>query len=129
MAEKQPTSQTKTPDSSLNPVHRGVERRYRALLEFLADPVFVVDVRGRISYLNPAFMKVFGWTLEELEGKHIPFVPEHLKEETRQGIKRLLIEKVIHGFETKRLTKDGKVLDVVLDGAIYFDEDKNLAGQ
>ena len=129
MAAKQPTIQTKTPDSSLNPAYQSVERRYRALLEFLPDPVFVVDIRSRISYLNPAFMKVFGWNLEELEGKQIPFVPEHLKEETRDGIKRLLIEKVIHGFETKRLTKDGKILDVVLDSAIYFDEDKNLAGQ
>ncbi|MBU1712222.1 MAG: PAS domain S-box protein [Proteobacteria bacterium] len=129
MAAKQPTIQTKTPDSSLNPAYQSVERRYRALLEFLPDPVFVVDIRSRISYLNPAFMKVFGWNLEELEGKHIPFVPEHLKEETREGIKRLLIEKVIHGFETKRLTKDGKIIDVVLDSAIYFDEDKKLAGQ
>ncbi|MFO7667448.1 MAG: PAS domain S-box protein [Desulfobacterales bacterium] len=129
MDRKQPTTQTKTPSNSSENAHRSVERRYRALLEFLPDPVFVVDVRGRISYLNPAFMKIFGWNLEELEGKHIPFVPDHLKEDTRQGIKRLSIEKVIHGFETKRLTKNGKVLDVVLDGAIYFDEDKNLAGQ
>jgi len=129
MARKQPTTQTKPPDSSLDTAHRSVERRYRALLEFLPDPVFVVDIRGKISYLNPAFMKTFGWNLEELEGKHIPFVPEHLKEETRQGINRLSVEKVIHGFETKRLTKDGKVLDVVLDGAIYFDENNNLAGQ
>ena len=129
MARKKPTTQTKRPGTPPDTAHRSVERRYRALLEFLPDPVFVVDIRGRISYLNPAFMKIFGWNLEELEGKHIPFVPEHLKEETRQGIKRLLTEKVIHGFETKRLTKDGKILDVVLDGAIYFDEDKILAGQ
>jgi PAS domain S-box-containing protein len=129
MAGKKLKNRSQPSNSALNPAYHSVERRYRALLEFLPDPVFVVDVRGRISYLNPAFMKIFGWNLEELEGKHIPFVPEHLKEETRQGIKRLLIEKVIHGFETKRLTKDGKVLDVILDGAIYFDEDKKLAGQ
>ncbi|RPJ16241.1 MAG: PAS domain S-box protein [Desulfobacteraceae bacterium] len=128
MAGKKQTTKTST-ISSADTAYRSVERRYRALLEFLPDPVFVVDVRGRISYLNPAFMKTFGWNLEELEGKHIPFVPAHLKEETRQGIRRLQIEKVIHGFETKRLTKDGKIIDVVLDGAIYFDEDKNLAGQ
>jgi len=129
MAGKQPTTQTKSPGSSVNKADSGADKRYRALLEFLPDPVFVVDVKGRISYLNPAFMKVFGWNLEELEGKHIPFVPDHLKEETRQGIRRLLNEKVIHGFETKRLTKEGKILDVILDGALYFDEDKRLAGQ
>jgi PAS domain S-box-containing protein len=129
MAGKKQTAQTKPSAGSINPAYRSAEKRYRALLEFLPDPVFVVDTRGRISYLNPAFMKIFGWNLEELEGKHIPFVPEHLKEETRQGIKRLLAEKVVHGFETKRLTRDGKVLDVVLDSAVYFDEDKNPAGQ
>jgi PAS domain S-box-containing protein len=105
------------------------EQRYRAFLEFLPDPVFVFNLDSTVSYLNPAFERVFGWTLEELEGKIIPFVPEALKSETRHGIERLFREKVIHGFETQRYTKDGRLLDIIIDGAVFYDTDDQPAGQ
>ncbi|UCF95189.1 MAG: PAS domain S-box protein [Desulfobacterales bacterium] len=108
---------------------RRAEQRYRAFLEFLPDPVFVFNLDSTVSYLNPAFEKVFGWTLAELEGKIIPFVPDSQKEETRIGIQRLFQDKVIHGFETKRLTKDGRILDILIDGAIFYDMDNAPAGQ
>ena len=105
------------------------ERRYRAFLEFLPDPVFVFNMDSTVSYLNPAFERVFGWTLKELEGKRIPFIPEDEKDRTRAGIKRLFAEKVLHGFETRRSTRDGRILDIVVDGAIFYDAQDNPAGQ
>lgn len=105
------------------------EQRYRAFLNFLPDPVFVFNLDSTVSYLNPAFEKVFGWTLKELEGRHIPFVPERLKEETREGLKHLLAERVIYGIETQRLTRDGRLLDIVINGAIFYDEAGEPAGQ
>ncbi len=108
---------------------RRAKNRYRAFLKFLPDPVFVFNLDRTVVYLNPAFEKVFGWTLKELKGKHIPFVPYFLKEETCQGIKRLLEEKAVHGFETKRLTKDGRLLDIIIDGAVFLDENNEPAGQ
>ncbi|MGE5842536.1 MAG: GAF domain-containing protein, partial [Deltaproteobacteria bacterium] len=70
----------------------------------------------------------FGWTLEELEGKRIPFVPEGLEQETRDGIKRLYAERVIMHFETRRLTKDGRILDVVIRAAVFFESKDEPAG-
>jgi PAS domain S-box-containing protein len=110
-------------------ISRQAERRYRAFLKFLPDPVFVFNLDGTVSYLNPAFEKVFGWTLSELEGRRVPFVPEDQKEATRKGIERLLREKVIHGFESQRLTKDGRTLDMVIDGAIFYNNANQPAGQ
>lgn len=106
-----------------------LEQRYRAFLEFLPDPVFVFNLDNTVSYLNPAFEKVFGWSLAELEGKIIPFVPESVKEQTRMGIEKLYAENVIHGFETQRLTRDGRLLDIVVDGAIFYDDFGRPAGQ
>lgn len=103
--------------------------RYRAFLDFLPDPVYVVSPDKTVSYLNPAFEAVFGWTLEELKGKRFPFVPEHLKEQTRQVIRRLYEEKVVHGFETQRITKDGRLLEVVVEGALFYDDGGRPAGQ
>ena len=108
---------------------RRAERRYRAFLEFLPDPVFVFNLDHTVSYLNPAFERVFGWTLAELEGQRIPFVPDSEKKATRAGIKKLFTDKVLHGFETRRLTKDGRILDIVVDGAIFYDAEENPAGQ
>jgi PAS domain S-box-containing protein len=108
---------------------RRAEQRYRAFLKFLPIPVFVFNLDNTVSYLNPAFEEVFGWRYEERVGQKIPFVPENLKEQTIEGIRRLHKEKVIHGFETKRLTKDGRLLDIIVDGAILFDEAGRPAGQ
>ncbi|RJQ57130.1 MAG: PAS domain S-box protein [Desulfobacteraceae bacterium] len=104
------------------------ERRYRSFLDFLPDPVFAFHLDGTVEYLNPAFVKVFGWTLEELKGKRIPFIPDSLKEETRIGMQRLLKEKVVRGVETKRLTKDGRLLDISLDGGIFYETEDDPSG-
>jgi len=108
---------------------RRAERRYRAFLKFLPDPVFVFNLDSTVVYLNPAFEKVFGWTLEELKGKHIPFVPDYLSEETSQGIQRLFEKKIVQGLESRRLTKDGRMLDIIIDGAVFLDENNEPAGQ
>ncbi len=126
---QQSLKESETCALELSQASRRAERRYRAFLEFLPDPVFVFKMDNTVSYLNPAFEKVFGWTFNELAGKIIPFVPEHAKEKTKDGIQQLFKEKAIHGFETKRLTKDGRLLDIIIDGAIFYDADGNPAGQ
>ena len=108
---------------------RLAEQRYRAFLKFLPIPVFVFNLDNTVAYLNPAFEKVFGWRFEELEGKKIPFVPESFKAQTIEGIRRLHKEKVLRGFRTRRLTKDGRLLDIIVDGAIFYDEQGLPAGQ
>jgi PAS domain S-box-containing protein len=104
------------------------ERRQRALLNFEPYPIVVFSLDGRVSYLNPAFAETFGWTLDELENKRIPFVPPGLEQETREGIKRLYAERVIMHFETRRLTKDGRILDVVIRAAVFFESKDEPAG-
>jgi PAS domain S-box-containing protein len=104
------------------------ERRQRALLNFEPYPIVVFSLDGRVSYLNPAFTETFGWSLDELEGKRIPFVPPGFEHETREGIKRLYAERVIMHFETRRLTQDGRVLDVVIRAAVFFESKDEPAG-
>ncbi len=108
---------------------RQAELRYRGFLEFLPIPVFVFNIDGTVSYLNPAFKRVFGWSLDELKGEHIDFIPQDQKERTKEGIQRLYAEKRVYGFETKRFTKDGSLLDIILDGALFYDENNAPAGQ
>ena len=108
---------------------RKSESRLRALLNFVPYPIVVFTLRGRVFYLNSAFTECFGWTLQELEGKTIPYVPSDLKEETVQIIGRLLEERILLRHETKRLTKDGRVLDLIMRAGIYSLSDDEPGGE
>ncbi len=107
---------------------RESEERHRTVLESAPEPVVVYDKEGRVRYFNPAFSRVFGWTLSESEGHTIEFVSlEHLPEA------RLIFEKITHGktvsgIETFRLTKDGISVPVSISGAGFFDSQSMLQG-
>ncbi len=105
------------------------ERRLRVLLDFVPYPIVVFSLDGRVYYLNPAFTEIFGWTLDELEGKTIPYTPPGLEQETGEMIKRLFEEKIILRHETKRLTKDGRVLDVIMRAGVYSEDKDEPAGE
>ncbi|MBL6967112.1 MAG: GAF domain-containing protein [Desulfobacteraceae bacterium] len=108
---------------------RQSERRLRTLLDFVPYPIVVFTLDGRVYYLNPSFTEIFGWTLDELEGKTIPYTPPGLEQETGKAIKELLEKKVILRHETRRLTKDGRVLDVVMRAAVYSEDRNEPAGE
>jgi len=104
------------------------ERRFRTFLDFAPYSILVFSVDGLVSYLNPAFTETFGWTLEELRGKRIPYVPPELEAENREHLRKLMEEKVIRRYETRRLTKDGRSLDVVWRASVYADSSGEPAG-
>ena len=107
---------------------RESEERHRIVLEAAPDPVAVYDTGGRITYLNPAFTRVFGWTLEESQGRLLDFVPEESLWETEQIIERIHRGEVFSGIETRRLAKDGSVRDVSISGAAFLDRQGKPAG-
>ena len=105
------------------------ERRFRTLLDFAPYSVVVFNMEGCVTYLNPAFTETFGWTFAELKGKRIPYVPEELKKRISKDVQRLVEEKVIMRHETRRLTKDGRLLDVVMRASVFFDSKGDPAGE
>lgn len=105
------------------------QKLYLSLLQSSADAIVLYDLEGNTEYASPVFTELFGWTLEELKGKRIPFVPDSEKEATQAIIKDLVENGTpCHGFETKRLTKDGYVLDVSISASRYTDHKGNAAG-
>jgi PAS domain S-box-containing protein len=104
------------------------EERHRLLLESSPDPIVVYDMEGRATYVNPAFERTFGWSSQELLGKRIDFVPEESWPETRAAIDRMKGGERIVSFDTRRLTKDGRVLDIQLSSSLFEDRYGNPAG-
>jgi len=107
----------------------GVNHQLRTLLDFAPYPIVVFTMDGLVSYLNPAFTEIFGWTLDELEGKKIPYVPPDLEKEIPHDIKRLFEEKTILRHETRRMTKDGRIIDVIMRAALFSDPGNKEAGE
>jgi two-component system sensor kinase FixL len=99
---------------------RDSQERYYAVLEASPDPIVVYDMEGQGVYINPAFTRVFGWHSEELLGKKIDYVPDENWPETRMMIDKVLAGGGFLGIESRRYTKEGKILDVDISAATYL---------
>ena len=98
---------------------RESEEKYRTVLEASPDSVVVYDMEGRVVYINPAFTRVFGWTLEDLSGKTIDHVPEENRPETRMMIDKVLAGEAFSGIPSRRYTKGGSIVHVSISAAVY----------
>ncbi len=107
-------------------LHR--EEMYQSLLNATPDAVAIYDLNGQCQYVNPAFTRTFGYTMEELRGRRVPFVPEDEAQVTSETIRQVLAGESVQGFDTKRRAKDGRVLDIVLSSSCYYDHDGNPNG-
>ena len=105
------------------------EERFRTVLEASPDPFVLYDMEGRVIFLNLAFTRVFGWTLEEQLGKKLDqFVPDENWPETRIMIETVTAGKQLAATETNRYTRDGRVIPVIISGAPYLDRDGTPSG-
>jgi PAS domain S-box-containing protein len=107
---------------------RESEQRYRLLLESSPDPIVLYNIQGQATYVNPAFEQTFGFSSRDLLGKQIDFVPPENWPETKAAIGRMLSGQKIQLFETRRMTKDGRVLDVQLSSTLYYNRNDEPAG-
>jgi len=101
------------------------EERLKTILSAAPDPIVIYSNQGDTEYLNPAFVDVFGWTLDKLKGKRMPFVPDDQKQVTSEKLKELLDSGNKVQFETKRLTKHGSSIDVIISASCI----KNIDGK
>jgi PAS domain S-box-containing protein len=107
---------------------RESEKRFRALLDVVPSPIVVFSLDGLVSYLNPSYTKLFGWNIEELKGKKLPYGSPEIELEAGESFRRLLEEGGLFPYETKRMTKDGRVLDVMTRGVVYSESKGEPAG-
>ena len=102
---------------------------YLSLIHSSVDAILLCDLEGRVRYISPAFSRVFGWSLDEVEEKQIPFLPEFEKEANRKRFKELVENGTpCQAFETKRYTKDGRLIDVSISASRYDDHEGKPAG-
>jgi PAS domain S-box-containing protein len=102
---------------------------YESVLKSSADSIVIYDTQGRAKYVSDSFTKMFGWTLQEVENGQSQFVPQSEQEVTKSRINSVLREGIADsGFETKRFTKDGRLLDTSISASRYHDHEGDPAG-
>jgi PAS domain S-box-containing protein len=92
-----------------------VERRFTAIVESSDDAVISKDLNGTITSWNRGAEEIFGYSAEEIIGKHISTlaVPE-LADEFPDILDRIRRGERIEHYETRRRRKDGKTIAVSL---------------
>lgn len=91
------------------------QARLAAIVESSHDAIVGKDLDGTILTWNGGAERVFGYTAEEAVGKSITIVvpPDRINEE-REILGRIRRGERIEHFETRRLRKDGRLVDVAL---------------
>ena len=107
---------------------RKARRRTRNLFDFVPYPMVVFSSSGNVTYVNPAFTHVFGWPLEDLIGRKIPYFPPGYEGEAKESVKRFK-EDADATIETKRMTKDGRILDVIIRGQLSSENTDDNPGE
>ncbi len=106
-----------------------LRERLAAIVESSDDAIISKDLDGYIRSWNKGAERIFGYTAEEIVGKHISTLatPERVDEipgildRIRRG------ERVAH-FETRRRTKDGRILSVSLTVSPIRDQEGKIIG-
>ncbi|MBL1103027.1 MEKHLA domain-containing protein [Streptomyces sp. 5-8] len=84
-----------------------------ALVESSQDAILAKTLDGRITYWNAAAQRLYGFTAEEVLGRHVSMLaPSARKHEITALLERLREGEKVEHFETLRLTRSGGLLDV-----------------
>jgi PAS domain S-box-containing protein len=89
--------------------------RLAAIVESSDDAIVSKDLNGVITSWNAAAQRIFGYTEADAVGHPITIIiPPNLQNEEAQILRRLRAGEHIQHYETMRLTKQGKPVDVSL---------------
>ncbi|WP_456474791.1 PAS domain S-box protein [Candidatus Pyrohabitans sp.] len=116
----------KEAEEELKKAYRQLEEKTRELLksqkvlkyfanivEYSNDAIYSVNMDGIITSWNKTAEKMFGWEKEEAIGMSTDILlPEEIKNETSFLILKIMEGVKFISYETRRLSRDGEIIDV-----------------
>jgi len=103
------------------------EKKYRTLFEDSMDAIFITDKKGNLTDVNRSFLKLFGYTKEEV--KELRAIDTYLnKDDCKMYIKTIEEQGFIDYFEVKLKKKDGTVMTCLLNGTPFKGSDGSIQG-
>ncbi|HMC55830.1 MAG TPA: PAS domain-containing sensor histidine kinase [Gemmatimonadaceae bacterium] len=105
------------------------QRWLAAIVESSDDAVIGKRLDGTIMSWNAAATRIYGYTAAEMLGQSVlKLFPPELADEERTIVAKLVRGERIEHFETRRLTKDGRIIDVSLSVAPILDSTGAIIG-
>ena len=102
-------------------------QRLANVVEFSNDAIITKSIKGHILNWNKGAEQIYGYSAQEVLGKHVSMLaPPELKKEMDELINKIRSEIKINNYETVRLTKDGKLIDIAITLSPVFDSSGKL---
>ena len=106
-----------------------MQARLAAIVESSEDAIVAKDLNSIILSWNRGAERIFGYLSEEVVGRPITLLlPPEMHDDEQQILQRLLAGERITHFETVRLTKDGRRIDVSLTISLIKDHEGRILG-
>jgi PAS domain S-box-containing protein len=98
-----------------------------AVVESAADAIVAFGTDRNVLLWNPAAERMFGWSATEVIGTEPPIIPEELKAEHNAVLERVRGGGQV-SFATRRIRKDGSLLDLRIDTSVLTGPDGGVTG-
>jgi PAS domain S-box-containing protein len=103
--------------------------RHTAIVDSSDDAIISKDLNAVITTWNVGAERMFGYKEAEIVGQPITvLIPPELRDEENRILGRLRTEGRIEHYETKRVTKTGKIVDVSLTINSVVNSDGRIVG-
>jgi len=100
-----------------------------AIIDSSDDAIVSKTLDGVITSWNRAAERIFGWTSAEAVGRHITLIiPEDRRDEETEVLRRIRRGEFVDHFETIRVTKDGRFVNISLTVSPIKDTDGRIIG-
>ena len=105
---------------------RQSEEKFAGIFKNIPDAAFFMDTRGIILDVNPHFIRLFGYTKEEMLGKNIDEIGFYPKGKIKEGkdLTHKTLNEDLTNFETIRQKKDGTPVPVRISTSFVKIKDK-----
>ncbi|MDB5810714.1 MAG: hypothetical protein JWN94_2836 [Betaproteobacteria bacterium] len=105
------------------------DARMAAMVESSDDAIITKDLNGVISGWNAGAQRLFGYTADEMIGRSIAqLIPPARSDEKELILSRIRRGERIEHFETVRVAKDGRLVDVVITTVPLHNEAGEIVG-
>lgn len=108
---------------------KGLTRHLAAIIVDSDDAIVSKDLSGRVLSWNKGAEKMFGYSAEEMIGRHIDIlIPTERKDEEPGILSRIGRGERVEHYETVRVRKNGERIDVAISVSPVRDEKGNITG-
>ncbi len=100
-----------------------------AIVDSSDDVILSKDLNGIVTSWNPAALRLFGYSAAEMVGSSIlKLIPENLHSDEKTILESIRAGRRVEHFETVRLARDGRLIDVSITVSPIRDDEGRVTG-